>query len=193
MEQIVDSPKITSSILVNPARRIPLYSYVVEVGEVYKCIVTSIREKYGQEWAEVEYNGGTCGLLYPWKLSYEKVTKVSHMLSVGKHIILKCIKKDSQGMVEFSLKALEEAPEMPVISSIPEVGELYECIVKSIRETVDVVEYNGGRCGLLSVCELSNEKVSKVSDVLSIDKHITLKCIRKRHGDIFDFSLKAMA
>ncbi|VVB00442.1 unnamed protein product [Arabis nemorensis] len=173
MEQILDSPKITSSILVNPGRRIPLYNYAADVGEVYKCIVTSIREKYGQEWAEV--------------------SKVSYVLSVGKHIILKCIKKDSQGMVEFSLKALEEAPEMPVISSVPEVGELYECIVVSIRETFAVVEYNGGCCGVLSVCELSNEKVSKVSDVLSIGKHITLKCIRRRHGDIFEFSLKAVA
>lgn len=46
-------------------------------------------------------------------VAYVQVSKVSHVLSVGKHIILKCIKKDSQGMVEFSLKALEEAPEVP--------------------------------------------------------------------------------
>lgn len=51
----------------------PLDNYTAEVGEVYKCKVTSIIEKYGQEYAKVEYNGDTPGLLYPWELSYEKV------------------------------------------------------------------------------------------------------------------------
>lgn len=48
---------------------------------------------------------------------------------------------------------------MPVISSVPEVGELSECIVKSIEEKFAVIEYNVDRYGLLWACELSHEKV----------------------------------
>ncbi|KAF2601704.1 hypothetical protein F2Q70_00025696 [Brassica cretica] len=79
------------------------------------------------------------------------------------------------------------------ISCDAEVGKLYECTVKSILEEGLVIEYNGGRHGLLHISELSTEEVSKVSYVLSVGEHITLKCIKKNFSSITQFSLKAVA
>ncbi|KAF2565607.1 hypothetical protein F2Q68_00025094 [Brassica cretica] len=83
--------------------------------------------------------------------------------------------------------------EIKDISCDAEVGKLYECTVKSILEEGLVIEYNGGRHGLLHISELSTEEVSKVSYVLSVGEHITLKCIKKNFSSITQFSLKAVA
>lgn len=50
-------------------------------------------------------------------------------------------------------------PQIDDISCDAEVGKLYDCTVKSVLEEGAVVEYNGGRHGLLHISELSTEEV----------------------------------
>lgn len=73
----------------------------LEVGKVYKGIVTSIKE-YG---AFVEFNGGQQGLLHKSELSHEPVSRVSDVVSIGQKLSLMCIEQDVRGNIKLSLKA----------------------------------------------------------------------------------------
>ncbi|XP_065878351.1 polyribonucleotide nucleotidyltransferase 2, mitochondrial [Euphorbia lathyris] len=73
----------------------------IEIGGLYKGIVTSIKE-YG---AFVEFNGGQEGLLHISELSHEPVSKVSDIVSVGQQLNLMCIGQDVRGNIKLSLKA----------------------------------------------------------------------------------------
>ncbi|XP_021725109.1 polyribonucleotide nucleotidyltransferase 2, mitochondrial-like [Chenopodium quinoa] len=73
----------------------------IEVGKVYKGIVTSIKE-YG---AFVEFNGGQQGLLHKSELSHEPVSRVSDVVSIGQQLSLMCIEQDVRGNIKLSLKA----------------------------------------------------------------------------------------
>ncbi|KAL5793213.1 hypothetical protein ACOSP7_001807 [Xanthoceras sorbifolium] len=73
----------------------------IEVGGIYKGIVTSVKE-YG---AFVEFNGGQQGLLHISELSHDPVTRVSDVVSVGQQITLMCIGQDVRGNIKLSLKA----------------------------------------------------------------------------------------
>ncbi|XP_071692697.1 polyribonucleotide nucleotidyltransferase 2, mitochondrial [Rutidosis leptorrhynchoides] len=73
----------------------------IEIGGVYKGIVTSIKE-YG---AFVEFNGGQHGLLHVSELSHEPVSKISDVVSVGQKLSLMCIEQDLRGNIKLSLKA----------------------------------------------------------------------------------------
>ncbi|KAJ8479585.1 hypothetical protein OPV22_023312 [Ensete ventricosum] len=73
----------------------------IEVGGIYKGVVSSIKE-YG---AFVEFNGGQQGLLHISELSHETVARVSDILSVGQELSLMCIGQDVRGNIKLSLKA----------------------------------------------------------------------------------------
>ncbi|KAK6913091.1 Exoribonuclease, phosphorolytic domain 1 [Dillenia turbinata] len=73
----------------------------IEVGGVYKGVVTSIKE-YG---AFVEFNGGQQGLLHISELSHEPVSGVSDVVSIGQQVSLMCIGQDVRGNIKLSLKA----------------------------------------------------------------------------------------
>ncbi|KAK7271660.1 hypothetical protein RJT34_27740 [Clitoria ternatea] len=78
----------------------------IEVGGVYKGIVTSIKE-YG---AFLEFNGGQQGLLHISELSHEPVSRVSEVVSIGQKLSLMCIGQDVHGNIKLSLKATLPRP-----------------------------------------------------------------------------------
>ncbi|KAH0750802.1 hypothetical protein KY290_030034, partial [Solanum tuberosum] len=72
-----------------------------------------------------------------------------------------------------------------------EIGGVYKGIVVSVKEYGAFVEFNGGQQGLLHISELSHDQVSRVSDVVSVGKQLSLMCIGQDvHGNI-KLSLKA--
>jgi polyribonucleotide nucleotidyltransferase len=86
----------------------------IEIGGIYKGIVTSIKE-YG---AFVEFNGGQQGLLHISEMSHEPVSKVSDIVSVGQKVTLKCIEQDNRGNIKLSLKATILPPNISVESYV---------------------------------------------------------------------------
>ncbi|XP_044466313.1 polyribonucleotide nucleotidyltransferase 2, mitochondrial isoform X2 [Mangifera indica] len=78
----------------------------IEVGGVYKGVVTSVKE-YG---AFVEFNGGQQGLLHISELSHEPVSRVSDVVTVGQKLALMCIGQDVRGNIKLSLKAALSKP-----------------------------------------------------------------------------------
>ncbi|KAK2661727.1 hypothetical protein Ddye_000301 [Dipteronia dyeriana] len=91
----------------------------IEVGGIYKGIVTSVKE-YG---AFVEFNGGQQGLLHISELSHDPVSRVSDVVSVGQQLSLMCIGTDVRGNIKLSLKAtsprLESDKRNVVEGSVP--------------------------------------------------------------------------
>ncbi|XP_054817593.1 polyribonucleotide nucleotidyltransferase 2, mitochondrial isoform X1 [Prosopis cineraria] len=79
----------------------------IEVGGIYRGVVTSIKE-YG---AFVEFNGGQQGLLHISELSHKPVSRVSDVVSVGQQLSLLCIGQDVRGNIKLSLKATLPCPE----------------------------------------------------------------------------------
>ncbi|KAK4282381.1 hypothetical protein QN277_013765 [Acacia crassicarpa] len=79
----------------------------IEVGGIYKGVVTSVKE-YG---AFVEFNGGQQGLLHISELSHKPVSRVSDVVSIGQQLSLMCIGQDVRGNIKLSLKATLPRPQ----------------------------------------------------------------------------------
>ncbi|KAK1438824.1 hypothetical protein QVD17_04635 [Tagetes erecta] len=92
----------------------------IEVGGVYKGIVTSIKE-YG---AFVEFNGGQHGLLHVSELSHEPVSRITDVISVGQQLSLMCIGQDLRGNIKLSLKA-----------TLPQKTKKYDAVEGSLNQS----------------------------------------------------------
>ncbi|CAM8999324.1 unnamed protein product [Rhodiola kirilowii] len=91
------------SILQNVLDKIEvLVGREIEIGGVYKGVVTSIKE-YG---VFVEFNGGQQGLLHISEISHEPVSRVTDVISIGQQLSLMCIGQDLHGNIKLSLKAM---------------------------------------------------------------------------------------
>lgn len=63
------------------------------------------------------------------------------------------------------------------LTSVPEVGEVYDGLVKTIQPFGAFVEILPGKDGLLHISEISWKRVEKVEDVLKEGDHIQVKLI----------------
>lgn len=61
----------------------------------------------------------------------------------------------------------------------PQVGQIYDGVVKRITEYGAFVEYLPGKEGLCHISRLSRSRVNKVSDVLEMNQEIPIKIIEK--------------
>lgn len=78
------------------------------------------------------------------------------------------VNKEGMDMALARIKAL---------TAVPEVGEVYEGVVKSIQPFGAFVEILPGKDGLLHVSEMSWKRVDKVEDVLKEGDRITVKLL----------------
>ncbi|KAG2384157.1 Polyribonucleotide nucleotidyltransferase [Vigna angularis] len=121
--QIADGSYILGS---QPSMKIDfIVGREIEVGGIYTGIVTNIKE----HGAFVEFNGGHQGLLHISELSYEPVSRVSEVVSVGQKLSLMCIGQDVYGNIKLSLKATFPRP------GILETNDVTEGSVTSAKET----------------------------------------------------------
>ncbi len=63
------------------------------------------------------------------------------------------------------------------ITAVPEVGEIYDGIVKNIQAFGAFIEVMPGKEGLLHISEISWDRVAKVEDVLKTGDHIRVKLL----------------
>jgi polyribonucleotide nucleotidyltransferase len=63
------------------------------------------------------------------------------------------------------------------ITAVPEVGEVYDGIVKNIQAFGAFIEVMPGKEGLLHISEISWDRVAKVEDVLKTGDHIKVKLL----------------
>ena len=60
---------------------------------------------------------------------------------------------------------------------MPEIGEVYEGVVKNIQAFGAFVEFLPGKDGLLHVSEISWNRIDNVEDVLKVGDHINVKLV----------------
>ena len=79
-----------------------------------------------------------------------------------------------------------------MLTAEPEVGTIYEnCRVVSVLDFGAFVEIMPGKEGLVHVSELSDERVSKPSDVISVDDRVTVKLQAIDEKGRLNLSMKA--
>ncbi len=61
----------------------------------------------------------------------------------------------------------------------PEVGKIYNGVVKKIMDFGAFVEFLPGREGLVHISKLSRQRVNQVTDVLDVDQEIPVKLVEK--------------
>ncbi|HNU18562.1 MAG TPA: S1 RNA-binding domain-containing protein, partial [Saprospiraceae bacterium] len=62
------------------------------------------------------------------------------------------------------------------ISFQPEIGDVYDAVVKEILSFGAVVDFSGKQ-GLLHISEISHQRIANVEDVLKVGDHISIKLL----------------
>jgi polyribonucleotide nucleotidyltransferase len=78
---------------------------------------------------------------------------------------------NSNEQAEALVKRIEE------ITAMPEVGKIYNGLVRTIKDFGAFVQILPGTDGMVHISELANERVNKVTDVLKEGDHVNVKVI----------------
>ena len=76
------------------------------------------------------------------------------------------------------------------IVTVPEVGDVYEGTVRSVRSFGAIIEIPGGKEGLLHISEVDHGYVEKVEDYMQVGDKVEVKLIEIREGNKLRFSRK---
>lgn len=104
---------ITADSAENGSRAVEMINEIVkdvEVGEVYKGVITTITS-FG---AFVELIKGKEGLLHISNISHERLNKVEDLFKIGDEVEVKVIEIDNQGKIKLSRKILLEKPKKEI-------------------------------------------------------------------------------
>lgn len=104
---------------------------------------------------------------------------------------------EQDGTVTISSPNLDNAREaqriIEQLTKKPQVGEVYNCEVKEIREGLGaIVEFLPKQLGLLHISQISFDRVKDVSDYVNVGDKLELKLIEVTPDGKYRLSLKAM-
>ena len=142
----------------------------VEIGKTYHVVVKSLTS-YG---AFVDI-GGVDGLCHISELSWNRIKNPSEVVSVGDEIdvYVKDLDRDNK-KVSLGYKKAEDNPWEKLKNEYP-IGSVFTAPVVSITKFGAFVRILPGVDGLVHISEISNDRVEKVSDVLSVGDEVTVK------------------
>ena len=142
----------------------------VEIGKTYHGVVKSLTS-YG---AFVDI-GGVDGLCHISELSWNRINNPSEVVSVGDEIdvYVKDLDRDNK-KVSLGYKKAEDNPWEKLKNEYP-IGSVFTAPVVSITKFGAFVRILPGVDGLVHISEISNDRVEKVSDVLSVGDEVTVK------------------
>ncbi len=86
-------------------------------------------------------------------------------------------------------KAIEAVKKL---SEVPEVGKIYEAVVKKVVDFGAFVEFLPGKEGLVHISQLDAQRVAKVDDVVKVGDKIEVKLIRIDEEGRMNLSRKAV-
>ena len=144
----------------------------VEVGKKYTGTVKSLTN-YG---AFVDI-GGVDGLVHISELSWNRIKHPSEVVKVGDVIEVYVKDLDTENKkVSLGYKKAEDNPWEKFKAEYP-IGSVFTAPVVSITKFGAFVRILPGVDGLVHISEISNERVEKVSDVLSVGQEVNVKLI----------------
>ena len=144
----------------------------VEVGKKYTGTVKSLTN-YG---AFVDI-GGVDGLVHISELSWNRIKHPSEVVKVGDVIEVYVKDLDTENKKgSLGYKKAEDNPWEKFKAEYP-IGSVFTAPVVSITKFGAFVRILPGVDGLVHISEISNERVEKVSDVLSVGQEVNVKLI----------------
>ena len=142
----------------------------MEIGKQYTGVVKSLTN-YG---AFVDI-GGVDGLVHISELSWNRIKHPSEVVSVGDTIDVYVKDIDTENKkVSLGYKKAEDNPWEKFKAEYP-IGSGFKAPVGSITKFGAFVRILPGIDGLVHISEISNERVEKVSDVLSVGQEVEVK------------------
>lgn len=144
----------------------------IKSGEKRKGVVSRLT-KFG---AFVDL-GGVDGLIHLSQLSWKKVNNPSDIVSVGDKVEVYVLEVDKENnRISLALKDVNEDPWNNVLQKY-KVGSIVEGTVSKFLNFGAFVELESGIEGLVHISEISEERILKPSDVLSIGSKVKVKIL----------------
>ncbi len=169
-ERIVLSRKEVENVELE-AKKTVLWNEI-KPGEKRKGVVSRLT-KFG---AFVDL-GGVDGLIHLSQLSWKKVNNPSDVVSVGDKVEVYVLEADKENnRISLALKDVSEDPWNNVLQKY-KVGSIVEGTVSKFLNFGAFVELEPGIEGLVHISEISEERILKPSDVLSIGSKIKVKIL----------------
>jgi len=116
------------------------------------------------------------GLLHNSELSWDHRDKAEKKLKIGETVQVKVIRLDPE-KVSVSIKALVENPTAAFIKKLS-IGDVVKCKVIRHEDFGSFVEIEKGVEGLIPISQMSNKRINKPSDVLTIGDYIEAKVVK---------------
>src|SRR5579859_928028 len=121
--------------------------------------------------------GGADGLIHISELSWDRVSRVSDVLTLGDNVRVKVIKLDpDNNRISLSLRQLQQDPWERLVESTPP-GTVVEATVTKTKKYGAFLQIMPGIEGLLHISELSWDHVEKTEDVLKVGEVVQVKVI----------------
>ena len=141
-----------------------------EVGKVYQGTVKSLTS-YG---AFVDI-GGIDGMVHISELSWKRIKHPSEVVNVGDQVevYIKALDQE-KGKISLGYKKAEDNPWQILRNQYPE-GTVCEVEIVGLTQFGAFARIIDGIDGLIHVSQISNERVEKPEDVLSVGQKVTVK------------------
>lgn len=121
--------------------------------------------------------GGTDGLVHISDLSWHRVKTPHEVVSVGDEVQVTVLKVDSAGKrVSLSLKQAGRDPWLDVIEQFS-INKIVTATISKITTFGAFAELVPGVEGLIHVSEMSDQRVNKVEEIVSIGQQVTVKIL----------------
>lgn len=144
----------------------------IKPGEKRKGVVSRLA-KFG---AFVDL-GGLDGLIHISELSWKRVTDPSQVVSVGDNVEVYVLDVDrNNNKISLALKDVSENPWSNVTKNF-KIGDIVDGTVSKFLNFGAFVELESGVEGLVHISEISQERVTKPSDVLTIGQKVKVKIL----------------
>lgn len=121
--------------------------------------------------------GGVDGLIHISQLSWKRVSDPNEVVSVGDSVEVYVLEVDrTNNRISLALKDLSEDPWKSTVEKY-KIGDVVDGTVTNFLNFGAFVEIGPGVEGLVHISEISEERISKPSDVLSMGQKIRVKII----------------
>lgn len=152
-----------------------------EVGDVLTGAVKTII----QSGAFVEITPGRDGFVHISELGGRRYDRVEDAVSVGDEVEVKVQEIRSDGKINLTMRSLGSDT-----TKLPEVGEIITGRVKNIIPVGAFVEVVPGRDGFVHISNLTDHRVAKVEDVLSIGDEVKVRITELRQDGKIDLTMR---
>lgn len=121
--------------------------------------------------------GGVDGLIHISQLSWKRVSDPKEVVSVGDSVEVYVLEVDrTKNRISLALKDLSEDPWKSTVKKY-KIGDIVDGTVTNFLNFGAFIEIGPGVEGLVHVSEISEERIAKPSDVLSIGQKVNVKIL----------------